>query len=227
MINNKYKPIRYRSEDHHARSIDLYQLSKIQLKLARCCTFRWGYEVHGSPCQVPSSFLFLPMWVMSPTTALRELKVLVLSLCSLSIARLSCCCCSIVGVLSLRGGWQHSGWSMARIIFMTGRRRELWSQLRSTFRWIERQRCMEQWPWCCLGGCDGYRRRWREALQSERDESRVVAVFSFMTFFFNSSPHFFLLPIFLSFLISARFSSSLFFFSRFFFLFKVRIDFVF
>jgi hypothetical protein len=36
-----------------------------------------------------------------------------------------------------------------------------------------------------------------------------------------------LLPIFLSFLISARFSSSLFFFSRFFFLFKVRIDFVF
>ena len=182
MINNKYKPLRYRSEDHHARSIDLYQLSKIQLKLARCCTFRWGYEVHGSPCQVPSSFLFLPMWVMSPTTALRELKILVLSLCSLSIARLSCCCCSIVGVLSLRGGWQHSGWSMARI-FMTGRRRELWSQLRSTFRWIERQRCMEQWPWCCLGGCDGYRRRWREALQSERDESRVVAVFSFMTFF--------------------------------------------
>lgn len=74
---------------------------------------------------------------------------------------------------------------------------------------------MEQWPWCCLGGCDGYRRRWREALQSERDESRVVAVFSFMTFFFNSSPHFFLLPIFLSFLISARFSSSLFFFHVF------------
>ncbi|KAL9388913.1 hypothetical protein Peur_017518 [Populus x canadensis] len=69
---------------------------------------------------------------MSPTTALREVKVLVLSLCSLSIARLSCCCCSIVGVVSLRGGWQHSGWSMAR--FMTGRRRELWSQLRSTFR---------------------------------------------------------------------------------------------
>ncbi|KAL9351871.1 hypothetical protein Peur_054551 [Populus x canadensis] len=85
---------------------------------------------------------------------------------SLSIARLGCC--SIVGVVSLRGGWQHSGWSMAR--FMTGRRREFWSQLRSTFRWIERQRCMEQWPWCCLGGCDGYRRRWREELQSERDE---------------------------------------------------------
>ena len=72
---------------------------------------------------------------------------------------------------------------MAR--FMTGRRRELWSQLRSTFRCIERQRCMEQWPWRCLGGCDGYRRRWREALRSERDESRVVAVFSFMFFFFK------------------------------------------
>lgn len=84
---------------------------------------------------------------------------------------------------------------------------------------------MEQWPWCCLGGCDGYRRRWREELQSERDEStRVVDVFSFMTFFLIPLHTFScFLYIFLSFLISARFSSSSFF--TFFHSFQIMFDF--